>query len=139
MKITAIKDPSNDDMAPIRMGVIEFGVSETGGVKRSPFCFKLTEHGQLIGGVCGNFHFDRCFLEYLWVAEDFRKKGLGKLLLSAVKDSCVERNCASILLQTIGEKSKPVYESQGFKVVATIPDYIPGFNQYHMLFEMRST
>lgn len=60
----------------------------------------------------------------------------GKEILNTLKEKCVNSACSSMLLQTVGEKSKPVYLSQGFKIEAIIPDYKPGFRQYHMLCEL---
>lgn len=83
----------------------------------------LTEKGEVVGRVylylINNFEHENPYglIEDLWVAKEFRKKGIGSKLLSAATEEAKRHHCYKIIAQSRYEKPGVhyFYESNGFK------------------------
>ena len=69
--------------------------------RQIPLSFSIISEGQNIqGGISGWIGFDFAVLEVLWVDKNYRKKGLGKVLLSKLEDEAKKHQCTRILTST---------------------------------------
>lgn len=94
------------------------------------YYFLAEDNGKMIGFIC--FGFDTCtqytyILYWMAVHNDYRGKGIGKVLLNKFEDLVVAKGGKKIVGETSGrELYKPTrdfYVKNGYKLAAEIPDY----------------
>ena len=88
--------------------------------------FKVSdEEGIVIGGCVVNIHeWGRAVLAQLWVEEQYRRHGLGSMLIRAAENAAREKGCYYLCLGTLDFMARPLYEKHGFKVF-TINNDLP--------------
>ena len=77
---------------------------------------KITDNnGNLIAGcLAARTVWNTAEVSILWVAEAYRKQGLGSQVLSAVEKEVKENGCTIILLDTFDWQAKGFYEKNGY-------------------------
>lgn len=119
--------------AIIKNGVMEFNKRFLGEWKPSPFSLYIRNaEGIIIAGVCGDYIHAYTRVNWAWVHEDFRGRGVGKRALSAVEEFAKGKGCRYMQLDTMDFQARPFYQSLGFWVVATLPNWINGHECYIM-------
>lgn len=97
--------------------------------------------GEIIAGatsdICKNEHtIDTCFLDTLWVHEDYRHRGLGTKVMQALTQYVKSKGCKIIQLHAYEyqDHAKDFFEKLGFTATATVPtpNALPGFAMYIM-------
>jgi ribosomal protein S18 acetylase RimI-like enzyme len=64
-----------------------------------------------------------CEIEYLWVDEKVRGRGLGTRLLFCIEGEAKSRGCTQIVLSTHSFQAPGFYERSGYEVVASVDNY----------------
>lgn len=80
--------------------------------------------GELAGGIVAYLVADTAEVEYLFVQERFRGRGVARALLARVESQAQERGAKKILLNTYGFQAPGLYRHLGFQEVATIDDVL---------------
>lgn len=80
--------------------------------------------GELAGGIVAYLVADTVEVEYLFVQERFRGRGIARDLLARVESQAQERGARKILLNTYGLQAPGLYRRLGFQEVATINDVL---------------
>lgn len=110
----------------------------------------VDENGEIIGGCIAEayeYHWSRVLLEALWVAERYRRQGIGSMILHEVERIAREKGCRVVTLGTASYMARPFYEKHGYTVFTTLkkangytdyslvkyldgdaPDYVPSNN-----------
>jgi ribosomal protein S18 acetylase RimI-like enzyme len=88
--------------------------------------------GNLVGGLLAFTHWNWLFIKQLWVAQEFRARGLGRRLILAAEAEAVARGCAHAHCDTFGFQALPFYEKLGYRVFGTLEDYPPGHTRYFL-------
>ena len=80
--------------------------------------FKILDGEEnVIGGCVVNIHeWGRAVLAQLWVEEQYRRQGLGSMLIRAAENAAREKGCYYFCLGTLDFMARPLYEKHGFKV-----------------------
>lgn len=86
--------------------------------------------GAIVAAVSGHTWGGTCQVNYLWVDEPHRGRGLGRRLMRAVETEARRRRCIQIILSTHTFQAPAFYERLGFARRATIPDYPAGHAQH---------
>jgi ribosomal protein S18 acetylase RimI-like enzyme len=107
--------------------IYEFNVASTGvSDGRMLNAVLRDEAGEIVAAVSGFTWGGTCEIEYLWVAEALRERGIGSALLGAAEREARSRGCHQIVLDTHTFQAPAFYERHGFRRIAAIPDYPPG-------------
>jgi ribosomal protein S18 acetylase RimI-like enzyme len=86
--------------------------------------------GRLIGGAVGELEWNQLYVNYLWVDDAQRGRGLGRELLSRLEAEAQTHGCTYAILTTYEFQALDFYRKQGFRVVGQIEDFPPGSNYY---------
>ena len=88
------------------------------------------EHGQLLAGLVAETFGNWLEIEYLFVKEELRGKGIGSQLLQQAESEAKKRNCRFAFVNTYQFQAPAFYQKYGYKEVFTMKDY-PYTGQRH--------
>lgn len=86
-------------------------------IQRDPDLFLLAEtEGEIVGSVIGGYDGRRGMIYHLAVRQNFRKQGVGDLLLSEVEKRLQARGCVKcyLLIVADNENAAHFYENRGW-------------------------
>ncbi|UCD39222.1 MAG: ribosomal protein S18-alanine N-acetyltransferase [Fidelibacterota bacterium] len=95
--------------------------------------FVAEDEGLVVGFLTGMMGVDEFLLHNVAVHPDFRDRGIGRKLIEAAEELCLENEFQRILLEVRedNEIARHLYLSMGFEAVGTRKDYYgPGQNAY---------
>jgi GNAT superfamily N-acetyltransferase len=127
------ENPTEKEINIVRHGLRAYNRQYWGNTKNNPYLIKIqAEQGSVIGGaffyVFGNW----LEVEYVWIEETYRNKGIGKRLLKEVESIAKQEGCKKGCLNTFDFQARVFYEKQGYKIVYT-QEQIPKENtRYYM-------
>jgi GNAT superfamily N-acetyltransferase len=92
-----IRDPATEaEIAELRDAVDQFKFAATGyRDRRSLSCFLRDDDGALVAGIDGSTWGGDARVDYLWVAEPLRGRGVGSRLLDAAEAEARRRGCGA--------------------------------------------
>ena len=100
--ISAGLDAYNDSMAP-------------GGNWKPLWIVGRDDAGSVQAGLRGVTDYDWLFVVWLWVAEPYRKQGVGSRLLSGAEAIARERQCSHSYLDTFSFQAPEFYKRRGYE------------------------
>jgi len=118
------------DLAVLSEGVTQFGRSQAIGGNARPIACLLREDRHVVAGGSGRTEFYRLFINYLWVTESLRSRGLGSQVLARLELAAIERGCKDALVETLSDRTANLYARLGYRPVATIPSYVGSFTKH---------
>jgi len=128
-----ITDVASDlDVAELREAVETYNIERTGfDDGRSLSCFLRDAEGRLQAGLDGFTWGGYAKVEYLWVDESLRGRGLGRRLMEAAIDEARERGCDVIVVDTHTFQAPGLYRSLGFEEVGRTEGTPRGWGQVY--------
>jgi GNAT superfamily N-acetyltransferase len=79
--------------------------------------------GQLVGGVAG-YLWGACLeIDYLWLADELRGRGLGHTLLTRLESEAEQRGARLAVLDTYSFQSPAFYQHHGYEIFGVIDGY----------------
>lgn len=82
--------------------------------------------GAVQAGIRAITAYDWMFVQWLWVAEPFRRKGIGSQLLSGAEAIARERRCSACYLDTFSFQAPGFYERHGYQEFGRLKGFPPG-------------
>jgi GNAT superfamily N-acetyltransferase len=131
--LTVDESPSADDISLVAQGMRRHALSQINGAESAPVACFLRENGVIVGGIVGRIIQRRMFIDLLWVEETRRNRGLGSSLLQSMEGMARDRGCRDVLLETLSASAARLYSAVGYRQLAQVPDYIPGFAKHVLL------
>lgn len=89
--------------------------------------------GVMLGGLIGKRKGDWLSIDYLWVSEAARGKGLGSELIGRAEAQVRTWGCNQMLVDTISFQALPFYQKCGFTLKMTLEDFPYAGMQRHYL------
>ena len=80
----------------------------------TPFCFVAKHSDEITGAVSGASFFSEIYIDEMVVKDEYRGKGIGTLLITAVEEFFSGRGFNNINLCTNGFQASGFYEKCGF-------------------------
>ena len=134
--IALTEEPDKDDVLLLEERLYEYNVAKTGIADgRVLALFARDDDGAIVGGLYGWTWGMGCEIRSLWVAEPWRRKGLGSQLLSMAEYEARVRGARQITLMTHSFQAPAFYRRFGFEIVAGVDDYPIGHD--HLLLRKR--
>jgi len=96
------------------------------------FTVIIRDNEVIVGVAMGESKYDWLILQYLWVEESFRGKGLGILLLQKLDELALNRNLIGIHTDTFEFQAREFYEKAGYKVFGEIANHPRGYKRYFL-------
>jgi GNAT superfamily N-acetyltransferase len=87
---------------------------------------------EIIGGLYGMIMWSWLMIDGLWVAKDYRGKGLGSRFLSEVEAHAVQSGCRGAWLGTFDFQGREFYERHGYTMFAELDGFPPGHKHFHL-------
>jgi ribosomal protein S18 acetylase RimI-like enzyme len=125
--------PTEDDKLEIRRKLQEYN-SHYFEIKDEPsfVISKTGEYNELMGGTVCTIVGQWLEIDFLWVRDDQRGKGLGKGLLFEAEKVGIENKCTKAFLTTMNFQAQPFYLKYGYKTVYIQKDYPITNEKYFM-------
>jgi GNAT superfamily N-acetyltransferase len=110
-------------VAELRDRIIAFNVAVTGyDDGRSLSCFLRGDDGAMYAGLDGFTWGGYAMIEWLWVAETARAKGLGRRLVLAAEREAAARGCAVVRVNTHTFQAPGFYRTLGYSEIGRADD-----------------
>lgn len=121
---------AREDAAFIEEQINEFNYDATGYRDgRELAAIVRDDEGAIVAGLTGFTWGGCCKVMFLWVAEPYRRAGLGSALVAAAEDEARSRGCKLLFLETHDFQAPRFYERLGFEAVGRFDDYPLGYGQ----------
>ena len=88
------------------------------------------ENNNIVAGIGGWTWANACEITQLWVAENARKNGIGKMLLEAAEAEAKSKGCRTILVRSYSFQAPHFYERHGYKTGFTLNNFPQGYVYY---------
>lgn len=88
--------------------------------------------GLLVGGLTGETGRSVLYIDKLWLAPEWRHRGLGSRLLCAAEAEAAQRGCRTAWLDTYDFQARPFYERHGYAMFAEFDDLPGGHRRFLM-------
>lgn len=103
---------------------------ETGGEFRQLFVSLSDSSGHVCGGLLAYTHGDWLDVEFVWVAEPLRRRGLGRSMLAAAETEARARGCRRVYLDTGASPMAGFFLSNGYLACGELCGYREGCSRY---------
>ena len=91
------------------------------------------EKGDIIAGINSRMYCWNCInVDILWVKEEYRKLGLGSMLLNEVERIAKEKSCYLIHLDTFDFQAKDFYLKHGYEIFGILEDCPKEHKRYYL-------
>ena len=91
------------------------------------------QNSNIIAGISGWTWALVSEITLLWVKEENRKNGLGKMLLKTAEDEIIKKGCTTIVLRSYSFQAPLFYEKNGYKTVYILDDFPNGYKHYNLV------
>ena len=117
--------PPTVALEAIGNGLTAFNAADVGPSERRPLAVLVggpEAKGQR-GGLNGYTGWGWLFVQWLWLPEDLRGRGLAGKLLQAAEDEARRRGCHSAWIDTFNPQARRAYERQGYQAFGELADF----------------
>lgn len=81
------------------------------------------ESGKMLAGLIGETHGNWLSVEFLWVSEELRRKGIGSSILKKAEETAREKGCKYAFLDTFSFQAPEFYKKHGYREVFALEQY----------------
>jgi GNAT superfamily N-acetyltransferase len=97
------------------------------------FNFKAVLNNQVVGGIIGKMYcWNVVSVDILFIAEGFRKRGIGSSLIKYIEKFAIDNKCSLIHLDTFDFQAKEFYLKMGYQVFGELNDCPPGHSRFYL-------
>ena len=121
-------EPNPQAIHLLEQQLYQFNVEATGIADGKLLAAFLRDGDRVVpGGVFGWTWGATCYVRYLFVPADMRRRGHGSRLMTAVEAEARARGCHQIVLETHDFQAPEFYRKLGFEITGCVPDYPCGY------------
>jgi len=113
----------------IEAGLTAFNQAACPDPSAAPLTLSVqSDDGEIIAGLLGSNAYGWMRVDWVWVDERYRARGLGTALLSNAEQIALARGCNGVHLDTHSFQAPKFYEKLGYEPFARLENY-PGKNE----------
>ena len=121
-----IRTYQKKDIPTILNYLKEFGIYNY-TIQDNPFLNILVYENlkEILGFIIYSRMYERAEIEYIYITEENRKKGIAHSLIKAMEKDCMNNNCKNITLE-VRKSNAPahnLYQKQGYKEISIRKNY----------------
>ncbi|WP_422475709.1 GNAT family N-acetyltransferase [Endozoicomonas sp. ALB032] len=133
MKLVLNEKPNKEDISEIRNALKEYNRPYLEGVKdEDVVCYYDGIDDKKIAGISGRIKGRWLSVDYLWVSESQKGKGLGSKLLLELESHARKQGCHSVMLHTASFQAEPFYKKHGYETRMILDNYADNTDVYYM-------
>ena len=137
LRIGVEVDPATVDTDVILRGLRAFNEAHVGPTERVSLAVLVRdEGGRVLGGLTAQVKFGWVHLDWLWLPETLRGRGVGSAVMDAMEDDARRRGCVGAHLETTDSQARPFYEKRGYSVFGVLEGYPVGSRSYYLRKEL---
>jgi GNAT superfamily N-acetyltransferase len=116
--------PAEEDVDALRQHLRAYNVDRSGIDRGSGLSiFLRTAQAEMIAGISG-WLWGACLeIDFLWIHEGLRGKGIGKRLVETLEREASTRGCQVVVLDTFSFQAPGFYENLGYELFGTVGGY----------------
>lgn len=113
--------------------VLKFNQEQTGNEPRRSVAYMLRDaQGEIVGGVHGSL-WGRCMhIDALWVSDDYRRRGHGAKLMTAIEEYAARQGHPLVFLETATFQALPFYQGLGYRIIGELPEITAGHSLFFL-------
>lgn len=123
MKITVTDSPAAADEAFVIDSLWQHNAKTTPVDIHPLFLTLRDEDDQIMAGLVARTWWGGLEVQYLWVSDDCRGKGVGRDLMLSAEREAKQRGCHMAYVDTFDFQAKGFYEKLGYSAYGELDDY----------------
>jgi GNAT superfamily N-acetyltransferase len=133
LKVVQEAQPDTATIKTLEDGLVAYNMSMAGGSNNQPlYLVGRDDAGNIQAGLKGRSFYNWMLVEWLWVAEAFRKKNYGSTLLSQAEQIARERGCIGVLLDTFSFQAPEFYARHAYKEFGRVNNFPMGHARIYL-------
>jgi ribosomal protein S18 acetylase RimI-like enzyme len=125
--------PSTDDIEYVSRQFRAYNDQQSGVFpSKELHLFAYDPEGQFVGGLAGSIFWGWLHVDTLWVAEPYRKYGLGTALMDQAEAEAIAMGVHQAFLESTDFQAVGFYEKRGYQIFAQLEDQPPGHICYYL-------
>ncbi len=124
-----LKPCSEKEKEYIHNKLVEHNVKFITDYEEFSFCYK-DEDEKVVGGIVASRDNECLTIDFLWVDNSHRGKGIGAKLIKHMESIVVDKKCKLIYLNTFGFQAPEFYKKMGYELFGLLEECINGYDQY---------
>lgn len=127
VSIEVSDSPAAADLEIIGDGLAAFNEADVGPAERRALAvFVRDDEGTVVAGISGYTAWGWLYIQWLWVDENHRGKGMAGCMLDAAETEARDRGCHGALIDTFNPHALVVYQKAGYVVFGALPEFPKG-------------
>ncbi|MEF9952045.1 MAG: GNAT family N-acetyltransferase [Clostridium sp.] len=132
-----IRESSKSESEQVINEIVNYNLSKVPKTQEDAFIYInrviLNSEGKIIAGINSRMYCWNClYIDVLWIDKDYRKQGLGSIILKEVETTAKEKGCYLIHLDTFDFQAKDFYIKNGYKVFGVLDECPKDHKRYFM-------
>ena len=129
---TVTETPTDRDRSELYDRLLEYNLARIEDKNpRELGIFLHDENGQKTAGLIGSTHGNWLEVDYLWVCETLRGRGVGSEMLRIAEETARSRGCNYVFLNTFGFQAPGFYEKHGYIQEFVLKEYPLSGKRYY--------
>lgn len=127
-----ITDEADDEVGAVGRALAEFNARDVGPADRRLLAVLIHDDGALVAGLSGYTAWGWLYVQWLWVDETRRGRGLAGSLLARAEAEAQGRGCANAHIDTFNPGALRAYQRYGYRVFGELPDFVAGRTRWFL-------
>ncbi|MDB5529523.1 MAG: family N-acetyltransferase [Devosia sp.] len=125
--VTVTAEATPDELAAIAGGLTAFNEADVGPSGRVALIVLVRdENGAIVGGISGYTAWGWLYVQWLWIAEAQRGRGMAGQMLGAAEAEARQRGCHGAYIDTFNPVALRAYQRQGYVPFGELANFPPG-------------
>ena len=127
LQVESVQGPARRQ---IIKGLIAFNARAVGKSKYKSLTITLRQGKEIVGGLAGATWMGWLFIDLLWIADKYRGKGHGRMLMKRAEAEALKRGVQNVFLNTFSFQAPGFYKKLGYKEFGKLKNFPAGHTRY---------